>query len=392
MSFGFHAHEDFKVVAAIDAQIGKPSLGKGKLECNLSYEANIGIKPLETDINKLLPNDLKNYIMNHLGFNSLNILLACPPCTGFSRTLPKNHLVDDQRNSLVIHCSGFVEALKPDIFIMENARELITGNFRHHYGNLSESLKKLGYVVSGSVFLFSDFGLPQKRERAILVAAKSSYVLRTLRELWAGYGIAESVKHVRRAISHLPSIECGITDPNDPLHVSPSLNITNLERLKSIPKNGGSWADLIGDPRTEELLTPSMKRYINLGKLGSHPDVYGRLWWDKPSITIKRECAHIGNGRYAHPEQNRLCTVREMSIMQGFPDNYNFVASSLSNIYRHIGDAVPPLISYQLAHLCKWILEKKKPKLKSIVLKNTTLNIEDIVEDEFLTGQQRLAL
>ena len=91
-----------------------------------------------------------------------------------------------------------------------------------------------------------------------------------------------------------------------------------------------------------------MARRAASGDLGSHPDIYGRLWWDRPAVTIKRECGHIGNGRYAHPEQDRLCTVREMSILQGFPRDYRFTGS-LANMYRHIGDAVPPLISYQLA-------------------------------------------
>ena len=59
--------------------------------------------------------------------------------------------------------------------------------------------------------------------------------------------------------------------------------------------------------------------------LGSHPDVYGRLSRDQPAATIKRECGHIGNGRYAHPDQDRLCTVREMALLQGFPDDYAFV-------------------------------------------------------------------
>jgi site-specific DNA-cytosine methylase len=67
------------------------------------------------------------------------------------------------------------------------------------------------------------------------------------------------------------------------------------------------------------LLTPAMRRRLAAADLGRHPDGYGRLWWDRPAVTIKRECGHIGNGRYAHPEQDRQGTVREMAILQGFP-------------------------------------------------------------------------
>ena len=77
-----------------------------------------------------------------------------------------------------------------------------------------------------------------------------------------------------------------------------------------------------------------MARRAARGDFGSHPDIYGRLHWDRPAVTIKRECGHIGNGRYAHPEQDRLCTVREMSILQGFPRDYR-LTGSLANMYRH---------------------------------------------------------
>ena len=76
--------------------------------------------------------------------------------------------------------------------------------------------------------------------------------------------------------------------------------------------------------------------------------MYGRLWWDRPAITITRECAHVGNGRYVHPEQDRLLTVREMALLQGFPADYVF-EGPLTARYNQIGDAVPPLISEQLA-------------------------------------------
>ena len=163
------------------------------------------------------------------------------------------------------------------------------------------------------------------------------------------------------------------------MHVSPKMGEDNLQRVRLIPKDGGSWADLRNHPDRETILTPAMQRYIARDDFGSHPDVYGRMAWDRPAPTIKRECGHIGNGRYGHPEQDRLCTVREMSILQGFPRDYVFQARSLTNRYRHIGDAVPPLISYQLASLCKWMLTGCKPSKEELILPNTHLRKEDIL-------------
>ena len=81
------------------------------------------------------------------------------------------------------------------------------------------------------------------------------------------------------------------------------------------------------------------------GDFGSHPDIYGRLWWDRPAVTIKRECGHIGNGRYAHPEQDRLCTVREMALLQGFPRDYQFAGTRSEHVpaYRRRGAAADQL-------------------------------------------------
>ena len=103
------------------------------------------------------------------------------------------------------------------------------------------------------------------------------------------------------------------------------------------------------------------------------------MWWDRPAPTIKRECAHDGNGRYMHPEQDRLCSVREMGILNGFPSDYHF-RGSVSNMYRHIGDAVPPLIGYQMAVLAEWILSGTRPEAHELVMPKTHLRPEDLRE------------
>jgi DNA (cytosine-5)-methyltransferase 1 len=95
-------------------------------------------------------------------------------------------------------------------------------------------------------------------------------------------------------------------------------------------------------------------------------------------VTIKRECAHVGNGRYGHPEQTRLLTVREMALLQGFPATYQFPSASLANRYRHIGDAVPPLISYQLSALVSWMKTGVRPTPADWILPGCSLRIDDV--------------
>jgi DNA (cytosine-5)-methyltransferase 1 len=388
MSYGFHLQAGFGIAAAVDAQIGKPSSRPGSLGCNASYQANMGCAPLHAD----LGSTDSWQVCAELGLQAdqVAVLTACPPCTGFSRTLARNHLSDDARNGLVARVAAYARLLQPDIVLVENARELVMGRFAGHLAQLRASLEESGYQVSAGTHFFSDFGLPQRRERALVIAVRRPLRARTLIGLWQGWRVNQKATHVRRAIWHLPPVAAGgesappgasasaTSGTADAMHIAPGIrSAANRRRLAATPADGGGWTDLIGHPEAASLLTPSMRDRAIAGKLGSHPDVYGRLWWDRPAITIKRECGHIGNGRYAHPEQDRLCTVREMAILQGFPQEYTF-AGSVANMYRHIGDAVPPLISYQLAALCRWILTGRRPEPDELIMPGCQLSTADL--------------
>lgn len=344
MSSGFKSHSDyFEIIGAVDIQKGKPGNGAGSgtsTGCNPTYERNIGVIPKNVDLTILDPADYRR----ELGLRSgeLEVLISCAPCTGFSQKNANNHVVDDPRNKLVERTADFVTEFMPEFLIMENVKELLSGNQRHHFQNLTAKLEGLGYSIYAEVHDLSEYGLPQKRMRALVIAWRDGMPVGPIPS-----GI---VKTVREAIAHLPPVSAGECHPSDPMHVSPKMTQRVLDRAKAIPKNGGSWADVMCDTSlTEEqkqyLLIPSMFR----GRPGSFPDVYGRLCWDKPAITITRECAHVGNGRYMHPDQDRLLTVREMALLQGFPESYVF-EGPLPAKYNQIGDAVPPLISRLIAN------------------------------------------
>jgi DNA (cytosine-5)-methyltransferase 1 len=224
--------------------------------------------------------------------------------------------------------------------------------------------------------MLSWFGLPQIRERAIVIAAKRHLPLYTLDSLWDGWAVREAALTVRRAFA-------AISSRADGYNVYPDFSSDKVRRrIAAIPKNGGSWMDLLQRKDATALLTDSMKRIAAQNRFGSYPDVYGRMAWDKPAPTIKRECSHVGNGRYVHPEEDRLCSVREIAILQGFPNDFVLNGASVSNMYRHLGDAVPPLISYQLAHLAHWILSGRQPSIASILLRGAHLCRSDLVRKE----------
>lgn len=373
MSLGFHRHPGFRVVGAVDAELGKPSSRAGALQCNRSYARNIGIEPVAVDLGSVDAADL----LAMLGANvqaGVDVLAACPPCTGFSRTNPNNHIEDDRRNNLVRRCADFALALDADVVVMENARELIRGNFVHHYQAFRKAMERNGYRVAGASHCLSRFGLPQVRERALVLAVKARLPLRTLEDLWGDWTVRGEALTVRRAFMAIAPDASG-------LDAYPGFASDEVRRrIRATPHDGGSWLDLVAHPAAETLLTPAMKRIVQERRFGSYPDVYGRMAWDKPAPTIKRECAHVGNGRYAHPEQDRLCSVREMAALQGFPNDFRLADASLANLYRHIGDAVPPLISHQLAHLCSWMLTGERPSPTEILLPGTQLQARDLVQ------------
>ncbi len=370
MSCGFHRHPSFKLLAAADAEIGKPSTRRGTLQCNATYERNMGLKPHQIDLAAVKPEELRAVL--GLGSAQVSVLSVCPPCTGFSRTNPQNHLRDDVRNSLVRRAAMFATALDADIVVMENARELIRGNFKAHYDAFRRDLEDSGYEVSGQSLLLSRYGLPQVRERAIVIAAKQPLPLHTLESLWQDWTVRPAAVTVRAAFRSIAAKSTG--RDAFPRFSSPVVE----RRLRAIPHDGGSWLDLRRRPDAAELLTPAMQTMIAKHDFGSHPDVYGRMAWDRPAPTIKRECAHTGNGRYAHPDKDRLCSLREMAMLQGFPNDFVFESHSLSNSYRHVGDAVPPLISWQLACVCAWMLTGERPALSDCLLPGTQLRARDL--------------
>lgn len=333
MSTGFTRQGDFRTIGAVDLEVAKPSYGIGATSCNDTYEANLGLRPLSANLADTAPSE----ISSHFGFaaSDVDVLISCAPCTGFSQKKANNHVEDDDRNKLVERTALYAEAWKPRYVVIENVKELLRGRHKHHFQGLHKKLTGLGYEVFAEIHNLRDFGLPQSRIRSLIVAKLGAPFHMDL-------PVTNRTATVRDTIGHLPVLEAGTTSPDDAMHTCPGIRGVSLERMQAIPKDGGSWIDLTEDQA--HLRIPSMRPE----KPGSFPDVYGRLAWDKPAPTITRECSHPGNGRYSHPEQDRLLSVREMGLIQGFPSDYQF-EGSLSSKYRQIGDAVPPVIATMIA-------------------------------------------
>jgi DNA (cytosine-5)-methyltransferase 1 len=118
------------------------------------------------------------------------------------------------------------------------------------------------------------------------------------------------------------------------MHRSAAHRKTTIDVIKAIPKNGGSRPNGVGPKCLQDFK--------------GFADVYGRLAWDRPAITITHYARNPASGRFVHPEQNRGLTMREAARLQSFPDGFEFTGG-FDDIFRQIGEAVPPLLSLSVA-------------------------------------------
>ncbi len=258
MSCGFSRRPEFEVIGAADAQLGKPSAAAGSLGCNASYAANIGLLPVAADLAAAEPAEVCQAM--GLSGRPIAVLAACPPCTGFSRAVASNHLRDDHRNGLVGRVAEYAALLRPDIVLLENARELVTGRFGGHLRDLLGQLGRLGYHAAARTHFLNEFGLPQRRERAIVVAVRRELALRDLPSLWQGWRVDAKATHVRRAIWDLPPVLAGQRDP-DPIRCTsrpPSGRRSTGGGWPQCHPTAAAGLELINRPDGSDLLTPAM--------------------------------------------------------------------------------------------------------------------------------------
>ena len=286
----------------------------------------------------------------------VDLVAGGPPCQPFSRAGKSKirSLVDqglrhpvDVRKELWRAFVDVVERVKPKAVLMENVPDMAFADDTFVVRVISDRLERAGYEVDARIVDTWLYGVPQHRQRLIVVGVRKGSVFE-----WPAP--SERVT-VRDAIGDLPV-----------LHVSPDTPIgaelmgygeTRPGGFASDAREGCSDAGLLHDHQTRavreddyeafKLMTPEtlysdlpdeVKRYRD----DIFDDKYNRLDWSGLSRTITAHIAKDGYW-YIHPEQHRTLTVRETARIQTFPDYFRF-AGSRSNQFRQIGNAVPPAL------------------------------------------------
>lgn len=293
-----------------------------------SFSRNFGCKTFCRNIREMSDEDLRkiNELIDQHEEGPV-VLVGCAPCQGFSAHRKKDkEKPEDQRNSLIKSFAELAIRINPDYIVMENVQEVLNGKYRCHYEEAKAIFTKAGYHVTQQIYNAASFGVPQARVRAIIVASKRPFTMPN------GVLKPSEYKTVRDAIGKLP--KANDTSSKDPYHFSSKHKQSTIDVIAQVPQNGGSRPPHVGP--------------VCLDKVKGFSDVYGRLFWDKPAITITKTSRNPACGRFCHPVENRGLTLREVARLQSFPDSFVFEGGS-SDRYEQVGEAVPPLLAMAIA-------------------------------------------
>lgn len=260
----------------------------------------------------------------------IDLLSGGPPCQGFSKQRRGAHLLEDDRNRLVLDFARIVRQTRARSFIFENVE--IFGQKRG-----TDLISELKCELSSyNIYTFfvcsSDFGLAQRRGRFIMIG-----IDRSESHSEPVLGRSQLVRSIRDVIGHLPAPPCdGSEHPVYPNHLKCRISAANEERFSYVPPGGG-WRDI-----PLHLRLPCHQ--VTDGKSGGWPDVYGRLEWDNQCPTLTAGFDSFTRGRYGHPEQNRSLTLHEGALLQGFPEQFRFMGTR-HDVRLQIGNAVAPPVA-----------------------------------------------
>ena len=311
-------------------------------------------------------------------FAGVDIVAGGPPCQGFSVAGPTQYGIIDKRNTLIMEFFRFIEVIRPKYCVLENVKGILSGKMNSTQKAISvymDALKNISYKSRFYILQAADFGVPQFRERVVIISAQDEKDLPTA--IVGDFSGEKKWIKVRDVFGDLPLVNAG-EGVNDliPYDMEPqsvyqefmrknSNGVTNhvamkhtrrlIERFANIPQ-GGSLLDApaeYGQRQRNGNELDANKRYKTNNQ---------RLHPDKVSFIVTASF----QSTFVHPYLNRNLTAREGARLQSFPDGFFFCGprtlmsksllireDRLDEIglsqYNQIGNAVPPRMAYGIA-------------------------------------------
>ena len=321
--------QGFHVVAGVDIDES----------CRYPYETNNDARFIHKSIGALTADEVAALFVP----DQPRILVGCAPCQPFS-SYTYNRQYDDKWQ-LIDDFAELIYEVNPEVFSMENVPALVRYKGGDVFNGFIDRLEP-HYNIWSDIVHAADYGVPQMRKRLVVLGSRYGEI-----ELEKPPATYKQVT-VDDMIGHLPAVEAGEVSERDPLHRAQGLKPINLKRIQH-SKPGGSWRDW-----PEDLRTPCHRKATG----STYSAVYGRMRGDKPAPTITTQAFSYGTGRFGHPEQDRALTLREMALLQTFPEDYEFQRPdsadfSFVRIGKLIGNAVPVLLAERIAESIERHLE-----------------------------------
>lgn len=301
------------------------------------------------------------------GTKSLDVLIGGPPCQGFSSIRPYRSINEnDQRNTLFEQFVLYIRFFKPRFVVFENVVGLLHHNKGRTIQEIKDSIEDLGYAVNCCVLNAVSYGVPQKRERIILLAKKGSKRTPAFpapahefngKSMAAGSSLKvlplfsnslQPAVTLRDAIADLPAIEAS----GDAVFYQDDIEPSDYAKARRCGCEKLTWHS--STRHTSRMLEIIRLAGTNRWALpeglttSGFSSCYSRLSYDEPSTTITVNFVHPASNRCIHPTQDRALTPREGARIQSFDDNFIFCGSR-TEVVKQIGEAVPPLLGSAIA-------------------------------------------
>ena len=350
---------------AIDLFAGCGGLSKGFMDAG--FDIIVGVDNDQAALNTFAKNHNGAVAMNAdlskqetfdeskriAGERKIDVVIAGPPCQGFSLTGPRNF--DDKRNKLYLAVIEIVKQYMPKAFIIENVPGMATLYKGQIKDEILRRFKNIGYNVDCKILCAADYGVPQNRKRLIFMGIRGDIGSPIFPEPMF---TPKTYRTCRDAVSDLPSLENGIGSDVSEYEREPLTEYQKMMRGNcTVLYNhlGTNHTQLVKDTIA---LVPEGGNYKDLpvgwGESRKFHMAWTRLNGDAPARTVD-----TGHRNLFHYEYNRVPTVRESARMQSFPDDFIFTGTKTQQC-RQVGNAVPPLLGQALGKSIINIIREKK--------------------------------
>ena len=340
LSYGFSQLDEFNIIAANEIE----------KDISIAYTLNHpSVKMLNCDINDLTQEQIESVLEG----KKVDIVIGGPPCQSYS-TVGKRKM--DARANLFMQYKRVLQIIQPKAFVFENVTGILSMDNGNLFKRVQSEFESIGYTLKHKVLDAVNFGVPQHRERVILVGFQGTNPF-DYPQATHGDGKKPYVT-LKDAIGDLPVLKSG--ESADQYSYAPNNEFLKFVRQSgcelsehAAPKNGEHLIRImqaLKDGQSKDDLPEEIRPKSGYG------NTYAKLWWEKPSVTITRNFACPSSSRCIHPRDSRAMSIREGARLQSFPDDYKFYGSDGMKRLE-IGNAVTPLLSQAIA---KQMLEAMK--------------------------------